>query len=127
MKSGAFCPTAILMSFLHQFGSRLDSSGFEHAMKTYQARPSVPRAITHGRLPLVRFECRQKISGVDLTQGASNMAAEPRRAPIMTLQQLVAKYQSLAGGFGIAVPLSAFGLSKAETEQLLTDYDEDYH
>jgi len=55
------------------------------------------------------------------------MAAEPRRAPIMTLQQLVAKYQSLAGGFGVAVPLSSFGLNKAETEQLLTDYDEDYH
>jgi hypothetical protein len=55
------------------------------------------------------------------------MAAEPRRAPIMTLQQLVAKYQSLAGGFGVAVPLSAFGLSKPETEQLLSDYDEDYH
>ena len=55
------------------------------------------------------------------------MAAEPRRAPIMTLQQLVAKYQSIAGNFGVAVPLSAFGLSKAETEQLLTDYDEDYH
>ena len=55
------------------------------------------------------------------------MAAEPRRAPIMTLQQLVAKYQSQAGGFGVAIPLSAFGLSKAETEQLLSDYDEDYH
>ena len=55
------------------------------------------------------------------------MAAEPRRAPIMTLQQLVAKYESLAGGFGVAVPISKFGLSKAETEQLLTDYDEDYH
>lgn len=55
------------------------------------------------------------------------MAAEPRRAPIMTLQQLVAKYQSLAGGFGVATPLSGFGLSKAETEQLFTDYDEDYH
>jgi hypothetical protein len=55
------------------------------------------------------------------------MAAEPRRAPIMTLQQLVAKYQSLAGGFGIALPLASFELSKAETEQLLTDYDEDYH
>jgi hypothetical protein len=55
------------------------------------------------------------------------MAAEPRRAPIMTLQQLVAKYESLAGGFGVAVPLSSFGLSKPETEQLLTDYDEDYH
>jgi hypothetical protein len=45
----------------------------------------------------------------------------------MTLQQLVAKYESLAGGFGVAVPLSSFGLSTAETEQLLTDYDEDYH
>jgi hypothetical protein len=55
------------------------------------------------------------------------MAAEPRRAPIMTLQQLVAKYQSIAGGFGIAIPLAGFGLTKAETEQLLTDYDEDYH
>jgi hypothetical protein len=55
------------------------------------------------------------------------MAAEPRRAPIMTLQQLVAKYHSLAGGFGVATPLSGFGLSKAETEQLFTDYDEDYH
>jgi hypothetical protein len=55
------------------------------------------------------------------------MAAEPRRAPIMTLQQLIAKYQSLAGAFGVAIPLSSFGLSKAETEQLLTDYDEDYH
>ncbi|HUE42634.1 MAG TPA: hypothetical protein VMP12_03670 [Candidatus Sulfotelmatobacter sp.] len=55
------------------------------------------------------------------------MAAEPRRAPIMTLQQLVAKYQSLAGGFGVATPLSGFGLNKAETEQLFTDYDEDYH
>jgi hypothetical protein len=55
------------------------------------------------------------------------MAAEPRRAPIMTLQQLVAKYESLAGDFGVAVPLSKFDLSKAETEQLLTDYDEDYH
>ena len=55
------------------------------------------------------------------------MAAEPRRAPIMTLQQLVAKYESLAGSFGVAIPLGKFGLSKAETEQLLTDYDEDYH
>ena len=44
------------------------------------------------------------------------MAAEPRRAPIMTLQQLVAKYQSLAKGFGVAVPLSGFGLTKPETE-----------
>jgi hypothetical protein len=55
------------------------------------------------------------------------MAAEPRRAPIMTLQQLVAKYQSLAGAFGVATPLSGLGFSKAETEQLFTDYDEDYH
>ena len=33
------------------------------------------------------------------------MAAEPRRAPIMSLQQLVAKYQSLASEFGDRRPL----------------------
>jgi len=55
------------------------------------------------------------------------MAAEPRRAPVMTLQQVVAKYQSLAGDFGAATALTGFGLTKAETEQLFSDYNEDYH
>jgi hypothetical protein len=55
------------------------------------------------------------------------MAAEPRRAPMMSLQQLVANYRSLAGDFGKPVALSAFALTTAETERLFSSYDEDYH
>jgi hypothetical protein len=55
------------------------------------------------------------------------MAAEPRRAPMMTLQELVNKYRVLAGQFGQPVALSAFALTGAETERLFSGYDEDYH
>ncbi len=55
------------------------------------------------------------------------MAAEPRRAPMMPLHELVDKYRSLAGEFGQPVQLSAFGLTTAETERLFSGYDEDYH
>jgi hypothetical protein len=55
------------------------------------------------------------------------MAAEPRRAPMMSLQQLVAQYRTLASQFGQPVALSAFGLTPAETERLFSSYDEDYH
>jgi hypothetical protein len=55
------------------------------------------------------------------------MAAEPRRAPMMSLQQLVANYGTLAGDFGKPVALSAFALTAAETERLFSSYDEDYH
>jgi len=55
------------------------------------------------------------------------MAAEPRRAPMMPLQQLVEKYRSLAGEFGKPAALSAFALTRAETERLFSGYDEDYH
>jgi hypothetical protein len=55
------------------------------------------------------------------------MAAEPRRAPMMSLQELVAKYRSLAGEFGQPAALSAFALTPAETERLFSGYDEDYH
>lgn len=55
------------------------------------------------------------------------MAAEPRRAPMMPLHELVDKYRSLAGEFGRPVALSAFGLTRAETERLFSGYDEDYH
>jgi hypothetical protein len=55
------------------------------------------------------------------------MAAEPRRAPMMSLQQLVASYRSLAGDFGKPVALSAFAMNTAEIEQLFSDYNEDYH
>src|SRR5262249_2431300 len=55
------------------------------------------------------------------------MAAEPRRAPMMSLQELVEKYKSLAGEFGKSAPLSAFALTRPETEALFSGYDEDYH
>jgi hypothetical protein len=55
------------------------------------------------------------------------MAAEPRRAPMMPLHELVDKYRALAGDFGKPVALSAFALTRAETERLFSGYDEDYH
>ena len=55
------------------------------------------------------------------------MAAEPRRAPMMSLQQLVANYRTLAGEFGKPVAISAFALTTEETERLFSGYDEDYH
>ena len=46
---------------------------------------------------------------------------------MMTLGELVERYRGLAGGFGKAVALSAFGLSAAEVERIFSAYDEDYH
>jgi len=45
----------------------------------------------------------------------------------MTLKELVEKYLAAAGGFGKAVPLTALGLSRDETERLFDILDEDYH
>jgi hypothetical protein len=50
-----------------------------------------------------------------------------RRALMMPLRDLVARYQSLAGGFGIPVALSGFALTREETERIFSAYDEDYH
>jgi len=56
------------------------------------------------------------------------MSAEAAgRTPIMPLRDLVRLYRSLAGSFGEPIALSAFGLTKAETERLFSGYDEDYH
>jgi hypothetical protein len=55
------------------------------------------------------------------------MAAEPRRAPMMPLKDLVATYRSVAGDFGKPIALSAFALSAAEVERLFSSYNEDYH
>jgi hypothetical protein len=56
------------------------------------------------------------------------MSAEPgRRATPLTLRQLVDQYLLLAGGFGAPVALSAFQLSREETERLFSSFDEDYH
>jgi hypothetical protein len=56
------------------------------------------------------------------------MSAEvARRAPLMSLSELVRLYRLQAGEFGRPVALSAFQLSPAETERLFSAYDEDYH
>lgn len=56
------------------------------------------------------------------------MSAEAaRRAPVMTLSELVSLYRSSARDFGVPVALSEFSLSPAETERLFSAYDEDYH
>jgi hypothetical protein len=50
-----------------------------------------------------------------------------RRALMMPLGELVARYQALAGQFGIPVALSGFALTREETERVFSAYDEDYH
>ncbi len=50
-----------------------------------------------------------------------------RRAPMMPLRELVDRYLSAAGNFGISVALSSFALSHDETERLFSGYEEDYH
>jgi hypothetical protein len=50
-----------------------------------------------------------------------------RRALMMPLTDLVARYKSLAGHFGIPVALSGFALTREETERLFSAYEEDYH
>ena len=56
------------------------------------------------------------------------MAGETaRRAPMMSLQELYRGYTTIAAKPGEPVPLSAFKLSKEETEKLFSIFDEDYH
>ena len=50
-----------------------------------------------------------------------------RRAPLMSLSELVRVYRLHAAAFGRPVALSAFSVSPAETERLFSAYDEDYH
>ena len=54
-------------------------------------------------------------------------AEAARRAPIMSLRELVRLYRLHAGEFGKPVAFSVFGLAHAETERLFSGYDEDYH
>jgi hypothetical protein len=56
------------------------------------------------------------------------MAGETaRRAPMMSLQELYRVYATIAVKPGEPVPLSAFKLSKEDTEKLFSIFDEDYH
>ena len=45
----------------------------------------------------------------------------------MPLKKLVERYLGLAGEYGNAVALTAFALTRDETERLFSSYDEDYH
>jgi hypothetical protein len=45
----------------------------------------------------------------------------------MSLKELIEKYLASAGAFGKAVPLTALGLSREETERVFDILDEDYH
>lgn len=45
----------------------------------------------------------------------------------MRLCEAAEKYLALSGGYGKPVALSAFGLSREETEYLFGVFDEDYH
>jgi len=51
----------------------------------------------------------------------------PRRAPMLSLRELVDHYASLVPGFGHPLALSAFGLTVQETQIIFTHFDEDYH
>jgi hypothetical protein len=46
---------------------------------------------------------------------------------MMGLKDIVAKYLEQAGEFGKPVALSAFGLSRDETEKIFSALEEDYH
>jgi hypothetical protein len=46
---------------------------------------------------------------------------------MMSLREVVERYESLAKDRGEPVPLSGFGLSAAETTSLFNSFDEDYH
>jgi hypothetical protein len=50
-----------------------------------------------------------------------------RRAPMLSLKQVVERYRAAASRFGDAVPLSSFGLTQQETQNLFSALDEDYH
>jgi hypothetical protein len=45
----------------------------------------------------------------------------------MTLPAIVEKYRQLTPGFGTALPLADFGLTRDETERTFGIFDEDYH
>ena len=56
------------------------------------------------------------------------MSAEaPRRAPMLSLRELVDRYRAVAGAFGQPAALSVFGLSQEEAERLFSSFEEDYH
>lgn len=50
-----------------------------------------------------------------------------RQVPMLTLRELIDRYDFLAHQSGEPVALSAFGLADDETRSLFTTFDDDYH
>jgi hypothetical protein len=46
---------------------------------------------------------------------------------MMPLRELVDRYLSATGNFGVPLALSSFGFNQSETERVFSGYDEDYH
>lgn len=51
----------------------------------------------------------------------------PRRAPFLSLHELIDRYNNLVHTFGDPVALSNFGFSIEEADRLFSAFDEDYH
>lgn len=45
----------------------------------------------------------------------------------LQLKEVLGKYLAASGGYGETVPLSSFGLSREEIEDVFSLFDEDYH
>jgi hypothetical protein len=50
-----------------------------------------------------------------------------RRAPMMSLQQVVERYLTAGQKYGEPVALSSFALAPEETRNMFSAFDEDYH
>jgi hypothetical protein len=73
------------------------------------------------------FQYRIAVRGRRTWTNLAMNSESTRRALMMPLSDLVARYEALAGRFGTAVALSGFGLTREETERIFSAYDEDYH
>jgi hypothetical protein len=93
---------------------------------SYRIPPSLAKRRDALRQPAPKlFGCTLLSENLPADNAMSSEAT--RHAPMMPLRELVDRYLSVAGGFGIPVALSSFALSAAETERLFSGYDEDYH
>jgi hypothetical protein len=53
-------------------------------------------------------------------------SSSPHPSASVRLNQLIERYLAVSGGYGKIAPLAALGLSRAETESALSQFDEDY-
>ncbi len=64
---------------------------------------------------------------VDSAQHMRMSSEGTRQGVMLPLKKLVERYRGLAKEYGVAVALTAFDLTRDETERLFASYDEDYH